>query len=79
MSQDRESSCGIGTQGRTTLVEFRRFERSLRAGAVLEIRISKVGEIGKYTRFTIRRGKPPVRVDTCLSPAGIKPIACPSS
>jgi hypothetical protein len=63
----------------TTLVEFRRFERSLRAGAVLEIRISKGGEIGKYTRFTIRRGKPPVRVDTCLSPAGIKPIACPSS
>ena len=62
-----------------TLVEFRRFERSLRAGAVLEIRISKGGEIGKYTRFTIRRGKPPVRVDTCLSPAGIKPIACPSS
>jgi major membrane immunogen (membrane-anchored lipoprotein) len=63
----------------TTLVEFRRFERSLRVGAVLEIRISKGGEIGKYTRFTIRRGKPPVRVDTCLSPAGIKPIACPSS
>jgi hypothetical protein len=63
----------------TTLVEFRRFERSLRAGSVLEIRVSKAGEIGKYTRFTIRRGKPPARVDTCLSPAGIKPIVCPSS
>jgi hypothetical protein len=63
----------------TTLVEFRRFERSLRAGAVLEIRISKGGEIGKYTRFTIRRGKPPARVDTCLSPTGIVPMVCPSS
>jgi hypothetical protein len=63
----------------TTLVEFRRFERSLRAGAVLEIRISKGGQIGKYTRFTIRRGKPPARVDMCLSPAGIQPIVCPSS
>jgi hypothetical protein len=63
----------------TTLVEFRRFERSLRAGAVLEIRISKGGEIGKYTRFTIRRGKPPARVDTCLSPTGVMPMVCPSS
>ncbi|HEV2944794.1 MAG TPA: hypothetical protein VGX26_06765 [Solirubrobacteraceae bacterium] len=63
----------------TNLVEFRRFERSLRAGSVLEIRVSKSGEIGKYTRFTIRRGKPPARVDMCLSPAGIQPIVCPSS
>jgi hypothetical protein len=68
-----------GRRASTTLVEFRRFERSLRAGSVLEIRVSKGGEIGKYTRFTIRRGKLPVRVDTCLSAAGIKPIACPSS
>ncbi|MFI4992853.1 MAG: Ig-like domain-containing protein [Solirubrobacterales bacterium] len=63
----------------TTLVEFRRFERSLRAGAVLEIRVSMGDEIGKYTRFTIRRGKPPARVDTCLSPTGITPMVCPSS
>ncbi len=68
-----------GRRAGTTLVEFRRFERSLQAGAVLEIRISKGGEIGKYTRFTIRRGKPPARVDMCLSPTGIQPIVCPSS
>jgi hypothetical protein len=68
-----------GRRAGGTLVEFRRFERSLRAGAVLEIRISKGGQIGKYTRFTIRRGKPPARVDMCLSPAGIQPIVCPSS
>jgi hypothetical protein len=60
-------------------VEFRRFERSLPAGVTLEILVSKTGEIGKYTRFTIRRGKLPKRVDMCLEPAGLKPLVCPSS
>jgi hypothetical protein len=60
-------------------VEFRRFERSLRFGVTLEILISKPGEIGKYTRFAIRRGKLPERVDMCLDPAGVKPLVCPSS
>ncbi|MGA8365311.1 MAG: Ig-like domain-containing protein [Solirubrobacteraceae bacterium] len=66
-----------GKAGMVTIV-LRRFERSLRAGAVLEIRVSKSGQIGKYTRFTVRHGKLPVRVDTCLSSAGTKPIVCPS-
>jgi hypothetical protein len=60
-------------------VEFPGFERSLRAGITLEIRVSKAGEVGKYTRFVVRRGKLPLRVDTCLAPAGVKPMACPSS
>jgi hypothetical protein len=63
--------------GVVTIV-LQRFERSLRAGVVLEIRVSKPGQIGKYTRFTVRHGKLPTRVDTCLSQAGIKPILCPS-
>ncbi len=58
-------------------VEFRRFERSLRAGVVLEIRISKAGEIGKFTSFEVRRRRLPLRVDACLGPSGAKPIACP--
>ncbi|HEY2140591.1 MAG TPA: Ig-like domain-containing protein, partial [Solirubrobacteraceae bacterium] len=61
------------------LVAFRRFERPLRAGASLEIRVSKPGEIGKYTRFRIRRNRPPLRVDACLDPTLGTPIACPSS
>ncbi len=60
-------------------VEFRRFERSLRFGVTLEILVAKPGEIGKYTRFAIRRGKLPARVDMCLDPAGVKPLVCPSS
>ena len=58
-------------------IEFRRFEHPLRAGVVLEIRISKAGEIGKFTSFQVRRRKLPVRVDACLGPSGVRPIACP--
>jgi 6-phosphogluconolactonase (cycloisomerase 2 family) len=63
----------------TVVVEFRQFERSLRAGVVLEVRVSKPGEIGKFTRFAVRHGKLPERFDTCLGAAGISPLACPSS
>ena len=60
-------------------VEFRGFERSLRFGVTLEVQVSKPGEIGKYTRFAIRRGRLPERVDMCLDLAGVKPMACPLS
>jgi hypothetical protein len=60
-------------------VEFRGFERSLRFGITLEVLVSKPGEIGKYTRFAIRRGKLPERVDMCLELAGVKPVVCPLS
>jgi Immunoglobulin I-set domain len=74
----RKSKKGKSTAG-IVLIAFRRFERSLRAGVVLEIRVSAHGQIGKYTRFAVRHGKLPARVDMCLSPAGIEPIVCPSS
>jgi hypothetical protein len=64
---------------RVGAVEFRVFERTLHFGVTLEIRVSVPGEIGKYTRFAIRRGKLPQRVDRCLDPAGVKPLVCPSS
>lgn len=56
---------------------FRAFERLLPAGVTLYIRVSKSGEIGAYTRFTVRHRKLPVRADACLSPTGTNPIACP--
>jgi hypothetical protein len=67
------------TKATMVVIAFKRFQSSLRAGAVLEIRIYKHGVIGKFTRFVIRRGKLPVRIDTCVGEAGTKPIACPSS
>ncbi|HEX4189218.1 MAG TPA: PKD domain-containing protein [Solirubrobacteraceae bacterium] len=60
-------------------VDFRAFQSVLRAGITLEILISKPGAIGKYTRFTVRRHRLPVRVDSCLDPLGINPLACPPS
>jgi Bacterial Ig-like domain len=59
-------------------IAFRRFERSLPAGVILEIRVSKTGQLGKYTRFAIRRHLLPVRVDACLGSGNPQPIACPS-
>ena len=65
--------------GSTTL-KFRRFERRrLPPGVTLVVRVYAEGEIGKYTRFVVRRGKLPKRVDTCLEPSGVQPIACPAS
>jgi hypothetical protein len=60
-------------------VSFRAFERSLRSGVTLEVLVYKSGEIGKYTRFVVRRGRLPQRSDMCLDPARLKPLVCPSS
>jgi hypothetical protein len=59
--------------------EFRRFERFLAAGVSLEIRVSKAGVIGKYTRFVVRRAKLPLRFDACLVGVDVNPVGCPSS
>ena len=67
------------TRATMVVIAFKRFQSSLRAGAVLEIRIFKQGVIGKFTRFVIRRGRLPIRVDSCVGETGTKPIACPSS
>jgi hypothetical protein len=61
------------------LIAFPRFQRSLQAGITLEVRVSKAGRIGKYTKFVIRRGKLPARADACLNPANSQPMPCPSS
>jgi len=63
----------------TVLITFHRFERSLRAGAVLDVWVSSKGQIGKFTRFRIRHGELPSRTDMCLNPAGTEPIVCPSA
>jgi hypothetical protein len=55
---------------------FRR--RMLRPGAVVQVWVTRPGEIGKYTRFRIRKGRTPARVDRCLMPGSKAPVACPS-
>ncbi|MCW2969260.1 MAG: hypothetical protein JWO23_387 [Solirubrobacterales bacterium] len=73
-----ESRIATATSVGTVTVRFRRFERALPAGVVLEIRVAKAGQIGKYTRLVVRRHRPPARLDGCLPPAGTVPTQCPS-
>ena len=59
------------------IVRIRRFgDHLLRPGTVIEIRVTKRGEIGKFTRFLIRKGKPPKRTDRCLPPGAKRPKRC---
>ena len=77
-SQGFVATTGTKSKSGTVQITFRRFERFLRGGVVLEVWISKPGQIGKFTRFVIHRGKSPTRVDQCLNPAGTTPMVCPS-
>ena len=63
---------------RSGLIRFPRLHRRLLAGTVIEVRVTRAGEIGKYTRFRIRGGKPPARIDRCVRPGSTRPMACPS-
>jgi hypothetical protein len=58
-------------------LRLRSFERRLRAGTVLTVRISKGDLIGKLTEFRIRKAKAPRRRDRCLRPGESVGSACP--
>jgi PKD repeat protein len=61
------------------VVRVRRLEgRFLRTGTRLEVLVRKAEMIGKYTRFRIRSGKAPARLDRCLLSTGRRPVRCPS-
>jgi len=64
-------------RGMRRAVRFRRFERRLRAGTILEVYVRSPGVIGKFTRFRIRRGRAPSRTDLCLFPDEPAGTACP--
>ena len=60
---------------RAQLTRFRAYQRRMRPGTVLRIYITRAGAVGKYTRFTIRRGAAPLRRDGCALPDST-PITC---
>jgi PKD repeat protein len=61
-------------------VRLRSFERrSLRPGTIIEVFVTAPQQIGKYTRFRVRRGASPARTDLCLRPGRAKPTACPTT
>ena len=47
--------------------------RRLAAGSLVEVLVRKPGLVGKYTRFRVRRAKPPLRLDAFLPPGSDRP------
>ena len=66
----RSTHSSVAAQaGRLTgRIRFRSLQRSYPAGVVLRVFVTKAGMVGKYTRFTIRRGLAPERRDLCMRP-----------
>lgn len=75
----RVPSCPRATTTRLMtrrIMRMRSFERRILARTVLRIYVTKPDVVGKYTRFTIRRGQAPSRVDACARP-DITSLICP--
>jgi hypothetical protein len=77
----RQTRVAKATRGAATrLIRLRRLERRrLGAGARITVVVSRDGAIGKYSRFRVRRGRPPKRTDSCIAPGATTPIACPAT
>lgn len=63
----------------TRSIHIKGFERSFRAGVVLELYVVKTGHTGKFTSFTIRLHRTPRRRDRCVSGLTLTPVICPLS
>lgn len=57
-------------------LRLRRVQRSYRAGSSLEVRVTGEDRVGKFTRVRFRRGRTPLRADSCLEPGRKRPVAC---
>jgi len=57
---------------------LKRYERHLRAGVEIRVRVFQAARVGKYTSFLIRRGRSPLRRDRCLAPGAMLPSKCPA-
>ena len=63
--------------GNSRRIRLRRFQRTYRPGATIEIRVTGRQAIGKFTRIRIRATRPPSRRDLCLVPGESRPSRCP--
>jgi hypothetical protein len=64
------------SKGRT--IRVKSFEKRLKAGTKVIVTVTKAGFIGEQATYTLRRGKAPKRVDSCLLPGAKKTSKCPS-
>jgi hypothetical protein len=69
-----------GSAPATRIVRVRSFNGGfVRAGALVQVFVTKPGTIGKYTRLKIRRGRLPARADRCIEPGTPLPVRCPGA
>jgi hypothetical protein len=64
--------------GGRDVIGFRGVARAYPSGTVIVVRVWRADRLGKYTRFTIVRGKAPERVDLCLVPKATRGSRCPT-
>jgi hypothetical protein len=66
------------TAPKSRQVRFRKLQHRYKAGAKLSLFVRRGNTIGKYTVFTVRKGKNPSRKDACLLPGDpFEPAGCP--
>ena len=69
----------IRRRARGGRLRVRGLERRVGPGTVITIMVRQGSSFGKYTRFRIRRGRPPSRVDGCVRPGSVRRTRCPRS
>jgi hypothetical protein len=68
----------VSKRGKGRALRFKAFERRLRAGTKLTVKITKAGFIGRHATFLMRSGKRPKRVDRCVFPGATTARKCPA-
>jgi len=68
---------GVAGAVGTRTIHVNGFERSFRAGVVLQLYVVKAGRTGKYTSFKIQLRKTPLRRDGCVTGLTLIPVGCP--
>ncbi len=66
-----------GKLNRRGALRLKRFQRIYGPGTTIEIRVTRRGAIGKFTRLKVRRRSVPSRRDACLMPGARKLSRCP--
>jgi PKD repeat protein len=80
-SRGRRLGCkvhSVRTTSRGRPVRFRKLEGVFRAGTRVTVAVTREGIIGRYTRFSLRQGRPPARIERCLEPGARGPSRCPA-
>jgi PKD repeat protein len=62
---------------RNGFARFTQLQRTLRAGTIIRVTVTKPFNWGRYTSLRLRRGAAPDRKDRCLRGESVRPVPCP--